>query len=105
MNHLLQSIPHWPFPVARNATPSLPNRNHPAMKHLYTELVYTFETTIDDFTVTGEARLEEFPDQPPFIWIDEVYLYGRLLPKPMVSDWLEKHLEDVVYQQWASERK
>ena len=75
------------------------------MKHLYTELVYTFETTIDNFTVTGEARLEEFPDQPPFIWIDEVYLYGRLLPKPMVSDWLEKHLEDVVYQQWASERK
>lgn len=75
------------------------------MKHLYTELVYTFETTIDNFTVTGEARLEEFPDQPPFIWIDEVYLDGRLLPKPMVSDWLEKHLEDVVYQQWVAERK
>ena len=75
------------------------------MKHLYTELVYTFETTIDDFTVTGEARLEEFPDQPPFIWIDEVYLDNKLLSKTMVSDWLEKHLEDVVYQQWVAERK
>lgn len=75
------------------------------MKHLYTELVYTFETTIDNFTVTGEARLEEFPDQPPFIWIDEVYLDNKLLSKTMISDWLEHKLEDVVYQQWVSERK
>ena len=99
MNHLLQSIPNWPFPLYVS-----PQEKEP-MKPLYNTLVYTFDTYIDTFHVTGEALLEEFPDQPPFIWIDEVYLDGRLLPKPMVSDWLEKHLEDVVYQQWAAERK
>ena len=75
------------------------------MKPLYKTLVYNFDTYIDTFHVTGEARLEEFPDQPPFIWIDEVYLDGKLLSKTMVSAWLESKLEDVAYQQWVLERE
>lgn len=98
MNHLLQSVSNWPFPLY------VPSQKE-SMKPLYKTLVYTFETTIDEFTVTGEARLEEFPDQPPFIWIDEVYLDGKLMPKAMINEWLSLKLEDVVYQQWAGEEK
>ena len=98
MNHLCQTVPNWPFPLY------VPSQKE-SMKHLYKTLVYTFETTIDNFTVTGEARLEEFPDQPPFIWIDEVYLDGKLMPKAMINEWLELKLENIVYQQWVLERK
>lgn len=99
MNHLCKTVPNWPFPLY------VPPQEKEPMKPLYNTLVYTFDTYIDTFHVTGEALLEEFPDQPPFIWIYDVYLDGKLLPKPMISDWLEHKLEDVVYQQWVAERK
>ena len=96
MNHLCQTVPNWPFPLY------VPPQKEP-MKPLYNTLVYTFDTYIDTFHVTGEARLEEFPDQPPFIWIDEVYLDNKLLSKTMISDWLEKYLEEHLYKQWVNE--